>query len=271
MTSILLSVGLNGAFAACEAPVDVAELSAAWPRAQLAMGSLDSEAFAGAVKDARAALPCLTEPLTPIDAAGYHGLMALAAFADGRGDEAVLSFASAVAAMPDYRLPAMIAPPGGDLDALLERARAMTTTEPKALPPYDGVLMVDGARSVVRPTGRPWILQLVDPRGGVRETHYLLGSDPTPPYDSPPTLVGRLVPEPRPRPSLPFAVAAGTTTLAAGGAYALGALAHARFSDQTTPYADLPGLQTQTNLALGGSIVLAAAAAMLTTLTFLEW
>lgn len=267
----LLLLAVATARAACDAPADIGTLSAAAPTAQLAMASLDSDGFAKAVADARDSLPCLAQPLTPLDAASYHGLMALAAFADGDEDAAQLSFAAAIVATPDFRLPAMIAPEGGDLDALLGYARALDTSETVALAPYDGVLLVDGSRAFLRPVHRPYILQLVGPRGDVRATYYLLGSDPVPAYDPPPTLGRRLLPEFRPRPSAPFAVAAGATALAAGGMYWLGAESHARYMDPTTPYGDLPGLQTRTNAELAGSIALGVTAVAFTTLTFVRW
>lgn len=271
MLMFLLTLAVGEARAACAASSDVAMLSAAAPRAQLAMGSLDGAGFTAAVADARVALPCLAQPLTPLDAAGYHGLEALAAFADGNLEDATLAFATAVATVPDYRLPAMIAPAGGDLDVLLTRAKALPPSEMQALPPYDGVVMVDGVRALVRPTGRPCILQLVGPRGDVRATYYLRGTDPLPKWAPPPTLALRLLPEPREKLSIPFAVAAGGTALAAGGLYVLGGMSHEQFVDPSTPYEDLPGLQAQTNAALGGSIALAVASAGLTTLTFLKW
>ena len=271
MLMFLLTLAVGEARAACDAPTDVGTLSGAAPRAQLAMGSLDAAGFTAAVTEARAALPCLAQPLTPLDAAGYHGLEALAAFADGKTEDAALAFAAAVATVPDYRLPGMIAPPGGDLDALLTRAKALPPSEMQALPPYDGVVVVDGIRALVRPTGRPCILQLVGARGDVRETHYLRGTDPLPKWDPPPTLLTRLLPEPRATPSVPFAVAAGGTALAAGGLYVLGGMSHEKFVDPATPYEDLPGLQAQTNAALGGSIALGVTATALTTLTFLRW
>ncbi len=154
---------------------------------------------------------------------------------------------------------------------LLGEARGIRFSERHALPQYDGVILIDGVRATVRAVGRPCVLQLVGPRGDVRATYYLRHSDPLPRWDPPPTLALRLLPEPRAKPSVSFAVAAGGTVLAAGGLYAFGGVIHAKFVDPTTPYEDLPGLQTQTNAVLGGSIALAATAAVLTTLTFLEW
>ena len=59
--------------------------------------------------------------------------------------------------------------------------------------------------------------------------------------------------------------------VAAGGLYVLGGMSHEKFVDPATPYEDLPGLQAQTNAALGGSIALGVTATALTTLTFLRW
>lgn len=271
MLMLFLALMIDGASAACGAPSDIGVFSAAAPRAQLAMGSLDAAGFSSAVAQARAALSCLAEPLTPLDAAGYHGLEALSAFADGQPEEAVRAFASAVATVPGFRLPSVIAPEGGDLDVLLARAKALPPSEVQALPPYDGILFVDGVRALTRPVARPCVLQLIGGDGRARSTYYLRGTDPLPSWDPPPTLLLRLLPEPRARPSVPFALAAGSTALVAGGLYALGGMAHAEFANPATPYEDLAGLQTQTNLALGGAIALGVTATVFTTLTFLQW
>jgi len=268
---IILALVARTAAGACEASASIETLAADVPRAEVAMASLDAAGFAAAVAEARAALPCLVQPLTPLDAAGYHGLEGLAAFSEGKTDQAVLAFSAALSSLPSYRLPAMIAPPGGDLDVLLARAGQLPIAEAQPLPAYDGIVLVDGARSMVRPTGRPCILQLVAGNGKAEATYYLQGTDPLPKWDPPPTALGRILPELRRRPSIPFAVAAGSTALAAGGLYVLGGSYHARFEDPGTPYEDLTMLRTRTNASLGGALALGAASAALTTVTFLKW
>jgi len=269
LTLVLIA---NVALAACGgAPTDVRTLSAAAPQAQIAMASLDTAGFASAVANARSAISCLVQPLSPFDAASFHGLEALAAFTDEKPEVALAALAAAVSAMPDYRLPAMIAPQGGELDALLARAKSLAPSAMQPLPPYDGVLIVDGIRALARPTERPCILQLASGDGRVRETYYLRGTDALPKWAPPPTVLQRFLPEPRSKPSVPFAIAAGSTAIAAGGLYALGGAYHARFVSTSTPYDDLPGLKTRTNVSLGGAIGIGFASAAFTTITFLKW
>lgn len=267
MLFILASVALA---APCTAPTRVETITTDLQTAELAWGS-DESAFVGAVRKARDELPCLDGPMTPLDAASYHGLMALDASFSQHEDDAVRSFASALASVPTFRIPAIIAPEGGVLDLQIGKARVLPPGETQALPPYDGVVMIDGARALVRPTWRPCVLQLVRSNGAVERTYYLLGSDPLPRWDPPPTAVQRLLPKLREKPSVPFGIAAGGAALAAGGLYALGGTWDARFHDPTTPYDQLDGLKTRTNVALGGTIALGIAAAALGTVTVVHW
>ena len=269
LTLLLLLV--SPAFATCDAPSDVSAISVDVSAAQLAMAGLDMDAFNRAVADARATLACLATPLNPLEAAAYHGLMGLDAFMAGNEDAAVRSFQSAVLITPDFRLPPIVAPAGGPLDAILAKARVAPVADPQALPPFDGIVLIDGNRALVRPMGRPVILQLVTQQGTVSKTYDLGPSDGLPRWDPPPTGLQRILPKVRDRPSVPLAIAAGTTAIAAGTLYGLGGAWHAEFEDPSTPYESINGLQTQTNVALGSSIALGVAAATLTTLTFLRW
>lgn len=262
---------LQTAYAACDAPTKAADVAASVTIAQLAFASLDADGFADAAGLARDALPCLVEPLTPFDAAAFHGLMALAAFSDGKDEETVEWFSAAEATVPNFTLPAVIAPPGGPVDALLVRARALPPGAMEPVPPYDGRVLIDGSPGIVRPTERPCVLQLVRPDGTVARSYALPPRAPLPAWELPPTPIRRFIPKLREKPSVPFALAAGGTALAAGGLYALGGVWHGQYLDPATPYEDLTGLETQTNAALGASIALGVAAAALTTVTFLRW
>lgn len=268
MLLMLISVALA---APCTVPTHVETVTSQVPAAQLAMSAQDGGEFVAAVAAAKDALPCVAEPFAPLDAAAFHGLMALDASFSKDDAAAVRAFASALAAMPTFRLSPAIAPAGGAIDALLQTARTLPSGESQALPPYDGVVMVDGARAFVRPTWRPCVLQLVRSDGTVERTLYLLGTDPLPRWDPPPTPVQRLLPKVRSKPSVPLGIAAGGTAVAAVALYAVGGTWNDKFHDPATPYGDLEGLQTQTNVAFGGSIALGIAAAALGTVTVVHW
>ena len=235
------------------------------------MPSLDMDVFAAAVADARYAMSCLTTPLNPLDAVAYHSLMALDAFTGQREDEAARSFQAAMAIVPDFRLPAIVAPVGGPLAALVDTARALPASEVHALPPFDGIVLIDGVTALVRPTGRPCVLQLVSKRGTVSATYYLAPGDELPRWAPPPTAFQRALPKLREKPSVPLGIAAGATAVAAGAIYAIGGTWHGQYLDPATPREDLDGLRTQTNVAFGSSVALGVAAVALTTLTFVRW
>lgn len=268
----MLFLFVSAALAApCTAPTRVEAVTSQVPLAQIAMSSFDEDGFRAAVAAASDALPCLAEPVAPLDAAAFHGLMGLSASFAGREDDAVRAFAAARSDVPGFRLPAVIAPAGGTVDALLEKAGALPQGEAQVLPPYDGVVLVDGSRALLRPTWRPCLLQLVRSNGSVERTYYLRGGDALPHWDPPPTAFQRLIPKVREKPSLPLGIAAGGTAVAAGTLYALGGTWSAQFHDPATPYSELEGLQTQTNVALGASIALGVAAVALGTVTVVHW
>lgn len=269
MTLILLMI--PAALAGCDTPSDVSAISVDVSSAQLAMASLDVEAIGRSAADARQVLPCLAVAINPMEAAAYHGLMGLDSFVAGDEEASLLSFRSAISVMPDYRLPPIIAPAGGPLDAVLSAARTAVPSETKALPPFDGIVLIDGSRAFVRPMGRPVIIQLVTKSGKVSETHYVGAPDDLPRWDPPPTAFQRILPTVREKPSVPIGIAAASTAVCAGTLYALGGAWHEQYLDPSTPYGELDGLQTRTNAALGGSIALTVAATALTTFTFVRW
>lgn len=267
-TLILISV----AHAECDKPTTTDLIAGVIPRAQIAIGSLDSAGFEQAVAEASHALECLGQPISPIDAANYHGLMGLAsAFAGGQDDRAVRSFNAATAIMPTFALPWVIAPRDGPIDLLVQKARSQPIGKMVPVPPSEDSILIDGTPGIMRPVERPCILQIVSRNGDLIQTFYLQPEDPLPHWNAPRTPLQRLIPTVRKQPSTPLGIAAGTTAVAAGTAYILGGIWHEQYIDPSTPYEDLPALESQTNIALGTSIVLGATAATLTTVTFVRW
>ena len=267
----LLLLLISPALALCDKPSDASAISAGASAAQLAMASLDTDTFAKSVADARASLACLASPINPLDAASYHALMGLDAFMGGDANAATVSFQAAMSSTPDFRLPAIIAPVGGPLDAALAKARGLTSLGSLALPPFDGIILVDGVSSVTYPRDRPWILQLVSRKGEVTETRYLIPGDELPRWAPPPTAFQRVLPKVRKQPSVPFGIAAGTTAAAAVTLYALGGTWHADYLDPATPYEDLGALRAQSDGALAASIALGVVTVGLGTFTVITW
>ncbi len=269
MLTLLLLV--SPALALCDRPSDVSSISVDVSTAQLAMASLDDETFAASVRDARATLLCLATPLNPLDASSYHVLMALDAFMGGKPEDSARSFRTVLAISPTFRLPAAIAPAGGPLEKALDAARAQNVSEPQALPAYDGIVLIDGVRALVRPTGRPCILQLVTTKGVVSATYYLGTDDELPRWAPPPTALQKALPKVRSKPSVPFAIAAGATAAAAVAIDVYGSTRHDAFLDPATPYDQLDALRVESDGSLAASIGLGVASAALTTFTFLRW
>ncbi len=269
MLTLILFV--STALALCDKPSDASAISANASAAQLAMASLDTDTFARSVAEARGALACLASPINPLDAASYHALMGLDAFMGGDANAATVSFQAAMSSTPDFRLPAIIAPVGGPLDAALAKARGLASLGSLALPPFDGIILVDGVSSVTYPRDRPWILQLVSRKGEVTETRYLAPGDELPRWAPPPTAFQRVLPKLREKPNVPFAIAAGTTAAAAVTLYALGGTWHADYLDPATPYEDLGALRAQSDGALAASIALGVVTVGLTTVTIFRW
>lgn len=267
----LLLLLISPALAICDGTANVSSISANVSSAQLAMAGLDTDDFAAAVADARVALGCVTTPLNPLDAAAYHTLMGLDAFMGGKEDSAARSFQTVLAITPDFQLPAIIAPANGPLAAIIGKARTLPASTVESLPPFDGIVRVDGVTSFTRPNDRPCVLQLVTTKGIVSNTYYLAPGDALPRWAPPPTAFQRVLPKLREKPSIPFAIAAGTTAAAAGTLYALGGTWHADYLDPATPYENLDGLRAQSDAALGTSIALGIAAAALTTVTIVHW
>lgn len=267
---LLLSL-ISPALALCDKPSDVSSISVDVSTAEVAMASLDDDTFNASVADARTALSCLAMPLNPIDAASYHVLMALDAFMGGRLDDAARSFRTVLAITPTFRLPAAIAPTGGPLEKILDVARAQNVSEPQALPAFDGIVLIDGVRALVRPGGRPCILQLVSAKGVVSATYYLAPADELPRWDPPPTAFQKALPKLRAKPSVPLAIAAGTTAAAAVALDVFGSTRHDAYLDPATPYDQLDALRLESDGSLAASIGLGVAAVALTTFTFLRW
>lgn len=171
------------AAAAFAAECDATALQDAIRDAEGAFASMDATGFDAAIRDARAAVACATEPLTPVQCAGFHRIMALEAFLDRKEDAAVLDFVAVRATQPGYKLPESIAPEGHPLRQLFDQSAEFASSATFPLPPPDGGwLNVDGARADAAPSSRPFVLQYFDPKGTPQLTGYVPVSGALPAY-----------------------------------------------------------------------------------------
>jgi hypothetical protein len=252
---LALAAGPARAADCASTPAELGEhLGMAWA----AFGNMDLAEFATARDAASAALPCLTRTLTPQDAAAWHAVMALDAFAAEDTAATTLSLRAALDADPHFTLPVALAPEGHPLRQAFDDAVALPPSPRAAVAlPSGWLLFVDGTRTVTRPTRRPGVYQWVDPAGKVQAVAYLGAGEPLP------VVAGATLP-PVPTPvrhrSTPLLIAAGGTAVVSAGLYAGAALSRGAF-DATTTRADLAPLQARTNGFVVASAGVAVAAA----------
>ena len=146
------------AWAGCDAEA----LDGAVDRAEAAFAAMDADGFDAAQREVGEALGCQQRVLEPARAARVHEIAALAAFLAGDDSLVVSHLRAAVASDPGFRLSESLAPPGHPLEGAM---RAATAAPPGATatlaPPRHGFVAVDGLRSDLAPTGRPFLFQHV--------------------------------------------------------------------------------------------------------------
>lgn len=142
--------------------------------AMLAFATLDEEGVVSSFGEAEKAIPCLNAVMAPTDVASYHRLVGIKAFLDGDDDAAVTAFQAASFVQPDYVLSTKIAPEGGKLRRLFDKAAAMP--DPLEVPftaPAGQTGYVDGATATERPATVPAIVQFVDASGHAKWSDYV--------------------------------------------------------------------------------------------------
>lgn len=264
----------------CSAPITVLQLEARLEAAQAAYVRMDVDAFADKLDVARAALPCLVEPLGPRDAARYHQIEALAAFVRQDDLRAFSALRSLFVADPSYALPAEITPPGNPLTSLVDAARAGGggAGAPVAVP--EGyVLRIDGAQSDARPNDRPFIVQMIV-SGRPLYSGYLQGGDPLPEGVAPAVAVatpGPLPTEPTPPArralSVPLVGGAGVSAIAAAGLYGWALSMRGDYDDLQSGLSreELDALRGRTNAAVYASAGAGALSVGLAGVAVLSW
>ena len=253
--ALLITALLPEAGAACAEDATLSQLASDLRQAEDAFVAADAPAFLRATTEARAALPCLAEPLTPSVAAAWHRNEALERIVSPTTQDrpVVIAALRAMAiADPGYRFPAKLASEGSVLPGLLAEATAMgEVPHSRISTPESTMLVLDGAPGRDRPEGLPVIVQLMwreDLR--VHATIPLAPDQPDPDWEA----LGVLPPPPPPPPdrlSRPATLAltggAVALSLIAGGALGWGEANRVEFHAEDTPYSALPALQQRSH------------------------
>ncbi len=157
----------------CAFTARTTEVSQALDRSAAAYAGLDVEGFTGGVEEVRLMLPCVTDRFTTGEAANIHRMLGIAAFVGGDESRARESLAAAYRAEPDYRWPPEMVPQSHPIAILYNEAFQSEDTKLELVAPVEGELRFDGELSVMRPTARATVAQLLDDEGGTVRTAYL--------------------------------------------------------------------------------------------------
>ena len=260
--------------AACPEPSTRAAVALPVAEALQGFAAMDAERFAGARDRASSALPCLTEPLAPPEAAAFHGLMALDAFLRQDDAAAVNSFRAALSADSWYALPPDTVPEAHPIRVQFQVAESLTGSISTELPDLSpDSINVDGAPATTAPTDRPAILQRMVESGAVADTAYVPAGSPLPAWSQQVPLIAEPLPTEREPPVL-LAAATGASLLASGACFGLASRAHNAFVSPETEsgYPENPSaLRTQANSLTWASIGTGALALGLGTVTVVRW
>jgi len=235
-------------------PVSTDALAATIGDATGAFAGLDIEGFEAQAEMVWRQLPCVSEPLTPLDVADVYKLRALDAFLDQDEEVVSDSLEAALDAAPGYSLPASIAPEGHPLQVAFDAAATASPASRSDLPvPNEARLLVDGQPVLTRPDGRAVLLQLLTIDGAVAWTSLVDDGEPVPAYETlsdefrEKYLSEAKVIRVRPRRPVELVVASSVAIVGAGAMYGLSRSSRATFFDPQTPYEDLAGLRARTN------------------------
>lgn len=259
-------------------PVPVDTLAASVADATGAFAGLDIEGFETQAAIVWKQLPCVSEPLTPLDVADLYKLRALDAFLAQDDAEVRDSLAGLHAAAPDYVLPPSIAPQGHPLQKTMAEVFGAPAGPRSDLPvPNEARLLVDGEPILTRPDDRAVLLQLLTMDGGVEWTRLVLEDGETPSYETlsddfrEKYLSEARVIRVRERRPVELVVASGVAMLGASAMYGLSRSSRARFLDPATPYEDLAGLRARTNGLQTASVLTGVAGLGLGATAVVSW
>ncbi len=268
-----LMLPLN-AWAQCEHPITILQLVTTIEGGETAFVHLNKSAMAASKTVAIAEVNCLAEPISPSEAARLHRLIALSAFVAKDRERAISEFAVAIGLEPYYVFPEGLVPSSDHPVAVLYGQAAVYTLPQDTqtvLVPIGGWSTVDGVRTDVRRGGVSAIVQIMDARGGIADSRFILPLESLPYLDLSKFNIDLTV---KPRSIFhsepaPWLIATGVGLLASGGLYAASMIERERFDNITDPVPDdqLADLAAETN-ALGyawiGASVLTVATGTIT-------
>jgi hypothetical protein len=187
------------AHAACPGPTRSADVIRFVEAAELAFVDLDDVRLRMERDRAIQAVLCLGEVAHPPHTAALLRLEGVFAVVNGNEAFAVDAFRSALTVQPNAPLKAALAPVGGPLHALYERARA-TPPLTWTLPPSGRLLFVNGSVGQFAPMGLA-LLQVVEPDGRLAWTGLVTGPADAPGWIAQPVPMPVPVPMPMPMPN----------------------------------------------------------------------
>jgi hypothetical protein len=264
---------------ACQGLTTSADLVAGLQTARDAYSDLDLDAFRDAIYDVRLVVPCLSEALTPHDAAEVHRFEGLLGFVERDPDRSARAFAAARAIEPMYRFPESLVPAGNGALVDYSAIDPDSGARDRVPAPLDGRILFDGEPEALRPSDFPTLVQLVDGRGVVTATVYLWPGEALPPYAPRPIVsesvdddhrsassaVGAL----QTGPNRSLLTGAAFTGVAAAGLYAGAFVVSRRYDSQQTELDQLGALRTVNNSLVVASGAAASVALGLGTSAFL--
>jgi hypothetical protein len=254
---ILFAIALVFTIAEARAECTVEAIHLAVKNGEQAFAERNMESLLGAKHSAMTMLDCLDAPVGPMDAAAYHRLMALAAFATNR-DLARLEFNAARRLEPGYNIPPEVAPAGHPLVLFYNESAMVDPGNLQVVyPPSNTYVVVDGVRGAQRAQRVPVIVQLVSDEGQVLDTEYLLPNQLLPEWSMDPLEIptGTVTV----RPTLRWSAAA--TGLLGAGFYTAGVLTRNKLYNLENPVADtdVPAFKARANtfggLGVGFAVV----------------
>ncbi len=247
----------------CGSESTLDDLRDAYRRGEDAFANLDLGGLEGATADAQSSLPCLNEPIPPLDVAAYHRLMGLSAFASQDEETMKGEFHAARKLEPGYAVPAEVAPTGHPMIEAYDRAHIADEGELQVpFPPEGGFVTVGGVQGAPRPSKSPVIVQVYDAEGELRHTAHYAPGESMPEWGPPPL---------DPGPPMPLIVAASGTALTAGAMYGAAWYFNGQFWSEDTPDSELAGLRAKTNALAYSSLGAAVVSVGLGTVVVLTW
>ncbi len=176
----VLAAALTASDAHADCVENAEEVVMALESAERAFEERDKAAVREAGAEARQALPCVRETITPGLAARYHRVEGLVGFLDKDDTRAGAAFGAARLTEPGFVLPSTWAPQGHPLQGVYTLFDLEAASHTPVPVPGSGRLHLDGRQASERYTDLPAVLQVFDDAGAVTATSWLPSGAPVP-------------------------------------------------------------------------------------------